>query len=259
MPSTGDVEVPASRAKPAEDKREPQPVAPAPKLGATVRDSAPAVAAPIEHPRVTREPEAKAPVRGTAVKAGKPRAPDAALVRPQEKSVPPAQLEAQAAPPAPKLGAAVREAAGPVPASARPREPEAKAPAAPVLGRAAADLVKAPAVPMLLKPVFTVASPPAAGGLGEVVRDLVKAPAPVLPVPESKPVKVPEPAKVPAPMVEQSFTFAPSIKLDVRGDVKDPEQVVRELEPPLRRLFEAFQREVKARMSSTQLFDQPHV
>ena len=112
---------------------------------------------------------------------------------------------------------------------------------------------------MLFKPMVDVASPPAAAGLGEAVRELAKAPAPVLPVPEPKPVKVPEPAKVPAPKVEQSFTFAPSIKLDVRGDVKDPEQVVRELEPPLRRLFEAFQREVASRMSSAQLFDQPHV
>ena len=324
VPATGKAEVPAARSKPAAEKPEPQPVAPAPKLGTAVRESAPAVATPVEHPRVTREPEAKAPVRGAAVKAGKPRVPDAALVRPQEKSTLPAQPEPQPAPtappalklgqvvreaetpaplaltgavdpflvpalaagkvrfpgadlvrpqalpvpaepPAPKLGAAVREAASPVPAPAPapapalPREPVAKAPAAPVLGRAAGDLVKAPAVPMLLKPVVNVASPPAAAGLGEAVRELAKAPTPALPAPEPKPAKAPEPAKVPAPKVDQSFTFAPSIKLDVHGDVKDPEQVVRELEPPLRRLFEAFQREVQARMSSAQLFDQPHI
>ncbi|QKL07873.1 phage tail tape measure protein [Pseudomonas putida] len=279
MPPTGEAEAPASRAKPAAEKPEPQPVAPAPKLGATVRDSAPAVAAPVHAPRVAREPEVRAPARGPAVRADQPRAPDTALVRPQEKSVPPAQPEPQPAspapklgqvvreaatpapvvssgpaePPAPKLGATVREAASLVPAPARPREPEVKAPPVPVLGRAAGDLVKAPAVPMLLKPVVNVASPPAAAGLGEAVRELAKAPAPVLPAPDPKPVKVP------APKVDQSFTFAPSIKLDVHGDVKDPEQVVRELEPPLRRLFETFQREVQARMSSTQLFDQPHV
>ncbi|MEW5607948.1 phage tail tape measure protein [Pseudomonas juntendi] len=258
----GKAELPTARARPAVDKPEPQPVPPAPKLGAAVRDSTPAVAAQVEHPRVTREPEVKASVRGAAVKAGKQRAPDATLVRPQEKSALSAQSEPQPAPPAPKLGAAVREAASPVPVPApmaeRLRDSEAKAPAASVMGRAAGDLVKAPVVPMLLKPVVNVASPPAAG-LGEAMRELAKAPAPVLPAPEPKPAKAPEPVKVSAPKVDQSFTFAPSIKLDVHGDVKDPEQVVRELEPPLRRLFEAFQREVQMRMSSAQLFDQPHV
>ncbi|MDH0042398.1 phage tail tape measure protein [Pseudomonas juntendi] len=290
MPSTA--EAPASGAKPVAEKPEPQPVAPAPKLRATVRDSATAVAAPVEAPHVTRDPEVKTPMRGAAMKAGKPRAPDAVLVRPQEKSVPPAQPDPQPEPPAPKLGQVVRGAATPAPvvpsgpadpflvpalaadkvrfpgadlvrpqAQPVPAEPPASklGAAVPVLGRAAGDLVKAPAVPMLLKPVVTVASPPAATGLGEVVRDLVKTPAPVLPVPEPKSVKVPEAPKVSAPKVDQSFTFAPSIKLDVHGDVKDPEQVVRELEPPLRRLFEAFQREVQARISSIQLFDQPHV
>ncbi|EPA95452.1 putative pyocin R2 PP, tail length determination protein [Pseudomonas sp. G5(2012)] len=100
---------------------------------------------------------------------------------------------------------------------------------------------------------------PAPGSLGDVVRDMAKAvpPAPLFPE-VAKPAKA-EPVKVPAPKVEQAFTFAPNIPITVHGDVKDPEQLVRELEPPLRRLWDTFQRDVAARMSSTQLFDQPHV
>jgi hypothetical protein len=101
---------------------------------------------------------------------------------------------------------------------------------------------------------------PRPDGLGNVVRDLVakaKAPAPRLPEP-AKPTKA-APVKPPAPKVDQSFTFSPSIKVDVHGDVKEPEQVVREIEAPLRRLFEDWKREAAAQMASVQLYDQPHV
>ncbi|WP_181087625.1 hypothetical protein [Pseudomonas plecoglossicida] len=47
--------------------------------------------------------------------------------------------------------------------------------------------------------------------------------------------------------------------LNVQGDVKDPAQLVREMEGPLRSLWESFQREQGARMASTQLFDAAHL
>lgn len=47
--------------------------------------------------------------------------------------------------------------------------------------------------------------------------------------------------------------------LNVQGDVKDPAQLVREMEGPLRSLWESFQSEQGARMASTQLFDAAHL
>jgi hypothetical protein len=140
-----------------------------------------------------------------------------------------------------------------------PREPLAKTPlVVPAAIDRRALLPVADRVPQQPAVRVPLASP-APGGLGDVVRDMAKAVPSAPPLPEvAKPVKA-EPVKVPAPKVDQSFTFAPSIPITVHGDVKDPEQLVRELEPPLRRLWEAFQRDVAARMSSTQLFDQPHI
>ncbi|UVM74006.1 phage tail tape measure protein [Pseudomonas alvandae] len=79
---------------------------------------------------------------------------------------------------------------------------------------------------------------------------------------EAKPAEVVKPAEptpsVP-PKVEQAFSFAPNVSITVQGDVKDPAQLARELEPHLRQLMEAFSRETLARQSSSQLFDAPHV
>ncbi|MFP3863262.1 phage tail tape measure protein [Pseudomonas capeferrum] len=246
----------------AVDNREPVPVAdpalaPVPDLGKTVREPvkasapAPTVVKPLITPAAP-EPVSQAPAVAPAAVDSWERVP-----------------VAEPAPaPVPALGTAVRDLAkvmpaAPAPLLVKPMVTLAQQPAAPV------PLV----VPVVVDnrerlPVAERTSPdarPAAPvpnappSLGEVVREMAKAAPPAPRMPEAKPAKAPAPAKVPAPTVEQSFTFAPSIKLDVHGDVKDPEQVVRELEPSLRRLWEAFQREVSARMSSAQLFDQPHI
>lgn len=79
---------------------------------------------------------------------------------------------------------------------------------------------------------------------------------------ESKPPEVAKPAEPTPPVppkVEQAFSFAPNVSIIVQGDVKDPAQLARELEPHLRQLMEAFSRETLARQSSSQLFDAPHV
>ncbi|MFB1634154.1 phage tail tape measure protein [Pseudomonas sp. AP-1] len=92
---------------------------------------------------------------------------------------------------------------------------------------------------------------------GDVVRSLAAAVPPSAPAAEAAepaaPVKV-EPAKV-----DQSFVFSPNMPIVVHGDVKDPNQIVREAEPALRGMWENFQREVAARQASVQLFDAAHV
>jgi len=71
--------------------------------------------------------------------------------------------------------------------------------------------------------------------------------------------KVVEPTPPAPPKVEQAFSFAPQVSIVVQGDVKDPAQLARDLEPHLRQLMESFSRDVAARQASSQLFDSPHV
>lgn len=95
---------------------------------------------------------------------------------------------------------------------------------------------------------------PAAPGpaLGDVSRSLASAPAAaVAPALLSAAVAAkPEPARV-----DQQWTFSPHMPVTVQGDVKDPRQLVQEMMPHMRQLFEEFSRE-QARRS---LFDAPHV
>ncbi|WP_296268380.1 phage tail tape measure protein [Pseudomonas sp. UBA6562] len=107
-----------------------------------------------------------------------------------------------------------------------------------------------PASPLVLP---AKAPPPAA--LGDLVRELAVPPAQTAAVL----AKAPAPAKAAAPKVEQQFEFKPSLQITVQGDVKDPAQLARELEPHMRAQWEAFSREVAARQASTQLFDAPHI
>lgn len=60
--------------------------------------------------------------------------------------------------------------------------------------------------------------------------------------------------QVPA-VIEQQFSFAPYLSISVQGDVRDPAQLARELEPHLRWQFDEFSRQAAAR----QLFDAAHV
>lgn len=98
--------------------------------------------------------------------------------------------------------------------------------------------------------------PPQTPAPGDVVRELAKASPPAPSVPEIAKAAAP---KVEPPKVDQSFAFSPSMAINVQGDVKDPAQLVREMEGPLRVMFDTFSREQAARQSSTQLFDPAHV
>lgn len=57
------------------------------------------------------------------------------------------------------------------------------------------------------------------------------------------------------PVIEQQFSFAPYLSISVQGDVRDPAQLARELEPHLRWQFDEFSRQAAAR----QLFDAAYV
>ena len=248
FPGAGLVRPQALPDAPAAPEVPPEP--PTPKLGDTVREAI--APAPVE-PAVSydpRDPASKDPFLLPALTANKVRFPGAGLVRPQ--------AEPDQESPAPKLGAAVREAApAPVPAkpeaSYDPRDPASKDPF--LVPALTATKVQFPGAD-LVRPQ-TQALPPASAGLGDVVREMAKAapPAPKLP-------EVPQPAKdapPPAPKVDQMFTFAPVMPLTVHGDVKDPNQLLSEMAAGMRGLFDAWQREVAARTASSQLFDQPHV
>lgn len=102
-----------------------------------------------------------------------------------------------------------------------------------------------------IKPTGILAGSEGAGGppMGQVVRSMaVAAPA------AAAALKPPEAPKAMPPKVEQSFTFAPHMPVTVQGDVKDPAQLARELEPHMRRQFEEMSRQAAAR----QLYDAPH-
>lgn len=101
------------------------------------------------------------------------------------------------------------------------------------------------------KPIGILPGSEGAGGppMGQVVRSMaVVAPAAAAAL---KPAEAP---KALPPKVEQSFTFAPHMPVTVQGDVKDPAQLARELEPHMRRQFEEMSRQAAAR----QLYDAPH-
>ena len=113
---------------------------------------------------------------------------------------------------------------------------------------------KAQASPNVLAPSPLLLKPLPGPAMGDVARALM--------APESKSGAVPpmmlKPAPAPMPppaKIEQKLTFAPNLAITVQGDVKDPAQLSRDLEPHLRRLFDDFTRQAESR----KLFDAPHV
>ncbi|MFG0466653.1 phage tail tape measure protein [Pseudomonas putida] len=138
------------------------------------------------------------------------------------------------------------------PAKPRPEPPPVDQTQA--LGMAVRELQKVPQLPPSIAPVVShvVKGGGEPGAMGDVVRSLVASAQPAAALPATKAVEKakPEPAKV-----DQAFTFAPVMPITVHGDVKDPNQIVREAEQALRVMFEGFQRETTARQASVSLFD----
>lgn len=115
----------------------------------------------------------------------------------------------------------------------------------PVLGDIARSFKAGPA-PLMLK------APESAKPLGQVVRSMAGTESPVA---TPALLKAPELVKPLPPKVDQQFSFAPNLQVQVQGDVKDPAQLAREVEPHLRRMFDEYSRQAAAR----QLSDEPHV
>lgn len=90
---------------------------------------------------------------------------------------------------------------------------------------------------------------------GDVVRSMQaggpKAPSPLVIKAESKPA-----------MVDQKFTFAPHMPITVQGDVKDPDELMRKLEPMMQGRLNDFARQMEdsaRRANDRKLYDSPHI
>ncbi len=254
----------------------PAPVVKGPEPVAKVPEPVPVALEPVSAaptPAVSYDPldpGSKDPFLVPALAANKVRFPGADLVKPAPVEKPP---EPVAKVPEPVPVALGPVSAPPTPAvSYDPLDPGSKDPfLVPALTAnkvrfPGADLVKpapvvkdlalrepqkVPQLPPAIAPVVSqaVKGGGESGAMGNVVRSLV---ASVQPPTAAKAVEKakPDPAKV-----DQSFTFAPVMPIAVHGDVKDPNQIVREAEQALRVMFEGFQREVAARQASVSLFD----
>lgn len=92
---------------------------------------------------------------------------------------------------------------------------------------------------------------------GDVVRSMsaqsgrTQAPSPLMLKPESKPS-----------MVDQKITFAPHMPITVQGDVKDPADLMRQLQPMMQGQLNDFARQMEdnaRRASDRKLYDAPHI
>lgn len=91
---------------------------------------------------------------------------------------------------------------------------------------------------------------------GDVVRSMsaqsgrTQAPSPLMLKPESKPA-----------VVDQKITFAPHMPITVQGDVKDPDEFMRKLQPMMQGQFQDFARRMEddaRRANDRKLYDAPH-
>ena len=90
---------------------------------------------------------------------------------------------------------------------------------------------------------------------GDVVRSMKagtpQAPSPLLLKPQAKPTAI-----------EQAITFAPHMPITIQGDVKDPDELMRKLQPMMQGQFKDFARQMEddaRRANDRKLYDSPHV
>lgn len=112
-----------------------------------------------------------------------------------------------------------------------------------------------PGMPKLPAPAFDPAKamlPEAEHRPGDVVRSMALPPVP-RPAPGAGPVLT-APVKPQAPKIEQRVQIHAPLQVTVQGDVKDPAQLARELQP----YIEQQQRAIAQQLASRQLYDEPH-
>ncbi|WP_145181896.1 phage tail tape measure protein [Pseudomonas sp. URMO17WK12:I11] len=155
---------------------------------------------------------------------------------------------------APMLGTAVAKAPAEKIAEDKPQAKDVPKVEAPFLGAAVAKASSAPAAEKVVEEGQPRTAP------GAVVRALVKESPPPVPA-QTAPIaaKPAEKTKAEPAKVDQSFAIALTMPVTVQGDVKDPYQLVRDMDAPLRALFQSLQRELAARQASIQLFDAAHI
>ncbi|WP_034106673.1 phage tail tape measure protein [Pseudomonas lurida] len=120
----------------------------------------------------------------------------------------------------------------------------------PVMGDIAASFApKANGAGPLLMPGAVKAPGPAGG---DVVRSLASPPASSAPAAVSLMAVTPKP---PAPKIEQKVDITAPIHVTVQGDVKDPAQLARELQPYIAQQ----QREITQQLESRKLYDDAHL
>lgn len=120
----------------------------------------------------------------------------------------------------------------------------------PVMGDIAASFApKANGAGPLLMPGAVKAPGPVGG---DVVRSLASPPASSAPAAVSLMAVPPEP---PAPKIEQKVDITAPIHVTVQGDVKDPAQLARELQPYIAQQ----QREITQQLESRKLYDDAHL
>lgn len=151
----------------------------------------------------------------------------------------------------------------------KPQAKQAPPVEAPVIGAAAAAVAKA--APKSEAPAIGKAVPSKAAGEappqvdkpdaapGAVVRALVKDSPPPPPAALPAVAKAVEQPKPGPAKVEQAYAINLSMPVTVKGDVKDPYQLVRDMEQPLRVLFTTLQRDLAGHQASVQLYDEAHV
>lgn len=139
----------------------------------------------------------------------------------------------------------------PVSLLAAPAVPPAlPGPVVPTLG-ATAKAFQNDRVPLMARaPAPAMAMPgPVMGDVGRAMTEKPAA-APAAPI-----VVKPEAPKIPAPKYEQQVTISAPIQLTVQGDVKDPLQLMRDLEPMIQKAM----RDSAQQSQRANLFDAPHV
>lgn len=87
---------------------------------------------------------------------------------------------------------------------------------------------------------------------GDVVRSLASQPTSSTPGAVSL---MAVPAKPPAPKIEQKVDISAPLHLTVQGDVKDPAQLARELQPYL----DQHHRDIAQQLESRKLYDDAHL